>query len=129
MRRKCWAIRGMHVLLRHILPNVYSEALAYGLSDFVIVIIADRGACRSWASVCVRRTGMGRDDERRASLFPTSVVDYCFSRTDLSCDRHRCIALLAQGFDARSREKTNRMPTASSQDREQSNGAAQPKPC
>jgi peptide/nickel transport system permease protein len=27
------------VLLRHVLPNVYSETLAYGLSDFVIVII------------------------------------------------------------------------------------------
>jgi peptide/nickel transport system permease protein len=31
------------VLLRHILPNVYSETLAYGLSDFVIVIIAIAG--------------------------------------------------------------------------------------
>jgi peptide/nickel transport system permease protein len=28
------------VLLRHILPNVYSESLAYALSDFVLVIIA-----------------------------------------------------------------------------------------
>jgi peptide/nickel transport system permease protein len=31
------------VLLRHLLPNVYSEALAYGLSDFVIVIITVAG--------------------------------------------------------------------------------------
>jgi peptide/nickel transport system permease protein len=31
------------VLLRHILPNVYSETLAYGLSDFVLVIIAVAG--------------------------------------------------------------------------------------
>ncbi|MGD2157861.1 MAG: ABC transporter permease [Anaerolineales bacterium] len=29
----------MRVLIRHILPNVYTETLAYGLSDFVIVII------------------------------------------------------------------------------------------
>lgn len=29
----------VRVLLKHILPNVYSETLAYGLSDFVIVII------------------------------------------------------------------------------------------
>ena len=28
------------VLLRHVLPNVYSETLAYALSDFVIVILA-----------------------------------------------------------------------------------------
>lgn len=33
----------LQVLMRHILPNVYSEALAYGLSDFVIVIIAIAG--------------------------------------------------------------------------------------
>lgn len=31
------------VLLRHLLPNVYAEALAYGLSDFVIVIITVAG--------------------------------------------------------------------------------------
>jgi peptide/nickel transport system permease protein len=31
------------VLLGHILPNVYSETLAYGLSDFVIVIIGVAG--------------------------------------------------------------------------------------
>jgi peptide/nickel transport system permease protein len=30
----------LRVLLRHIFPNVYSETLAFGLSDFVIVIIA-----------------------------------------------------------------------------------------
>ena len=34
---------GIQVLLRHILPNVYSETLAYGLADFVIVIIAIAG--------------------------------------------------------------------------------------
>jgi peptide/nickel transport system permease protein len=33
----------IRVLLRHILPNVYSETLAYGLSDFVIVIIGVAG--------------------------------------------------------------------------------------
>lgn len=31
------------ILLRHVLPNVYSETLAYALSDFVIVIIAVAG--------------------------------------------------------------------------------------
>ncbi len=31
------------VLLRHIFPNVYSETLAYGLSDFTLVIIAVAG--------------------------------------------------------------------------------------
>lgn len=33
----------LRVLLRHILPNVYSETLAYGLSDFVIVVITIAG--------------------------------------------------------------------------------------
>ena len=33
----------MRVLLRHVLPNVYSETLAYGLSDFVLVIIGVAG--------------------------------------------------------------------------------------
>jgi peptide/nickel transport system permease protein len=33
----------MRVLLRHLLPNVYSETLAYGLSDFVVVIITISG--------------------------------------------------------------------------------------
>ena len=27
------------VLVRHILPNAYSETIAYGLSDFVIVVL------------------------------------------------------------------------------------------
>ncbi|MEP7335397.1 MAG: ABC transporter permease [Actinomycetota bacterium] len=31
------------VLLRHVLPNVYSESLAYGLSDFVFVILVIAG--------------------------------------------------------------------------------------
>jgi peptide/nickel transport system permease protein len=31
------------VLLRHMLPNVYSAAIAYGLSDFVIVIVTVAG--------------------------------------------------------------------------------------
>jgi peptide/nickel transport system permease protein len=30
----------IRVLFRHIFPNVYSETLAYGLSDFVLVILA-----------------------------------------------------------------------------------------
>jgi peptide/nickel transport system permease protein len=33
----------VRVLVQHILPNVYAETLAYGLSDFVIVIIAIAG--------------------------------------------------------------------------------------
>jgi len=31
------------VLLRHVLPNVYAESLAYGLSDFVFVILVIAG--------------------------------------------------------------------------------------
>ncbi len=31
------------VLLRHILPNVYAESIAYGLSDFVLVILVIAG--------------------------------------------------------------------------------------
>jgi len=30
----------IRVLVRHILPNVFSETIAYGLSDFVIVVLA-----------------------------------------------------------------------------------------
>ena len=33
----------VRVLLRHVLPNVYSETLAYGLSDFVVVILTVAG--------------------------------------------------------------------------------------
>jgi peptide/nickel transport system permease protein len=33
----------LRVLLRHVLPNVYSETLAYGLSDFTIVVVAVAG--------------------------------------------------------------------------------------
>ncbi len=33
----------LRILMRHIVPNVYSEALAYGLSDFVIVIVTVAG--------------------------------------------------------------------------------------
>jgi len=33
----------VRVLIRHVLPNVYSETLAYGLSDFVLVIITIAG--------------------------------------------------------------------------------------
>jgi peptide/nickel transport system permease protein len=33
----------LRILLRHIVPNVYSETLAYGLSDFVIVIVTVAG--------------------------------------------------------------------------------------
>ena len=29
----------LRVLVRHVLPNVYSETIAYGLSDFVIVVL------------------------------------------------------------------------------------------
>jgi len=31
------------VLLRHILPNVYGESIAYGFSDFVLVILVIAG--------------------------------------------------------------------------------------
>jgi peptide/nickel transport system permease protein len=33
----------LRVLWRHIMPNVYSETLAYGLSDFVLVVITIAG--------------------------------------------------------------------------------------
>jgi peptide/nickel transport system permease protein len=33
----------VRVLARHILPNVYAESIAYGLSDFVLVILAIAG--------------------------------------------------------------------------------------
>jgi peptide/nickel transport system permease protein len=33
----------VRILIKHILPNVYSETLAYGLSDFVLVIIMISG--------------------------------------------------------------------------------------
>ena len=33
----------VRVLLRHILPNVYAESIAYGLSDFVLVILVIAG--------------------------------------------------------------------------------------
>jgi peptide/nickel transport system permease protein len=42
----------LRVLLRHIIPNVYSETLAYGLSDFVIVIVTV--ACLSFLGMGVR---------------------------------------------------------------------------
>jgi len=34
---------GARTLLRHVVPNVYAETLAYGLSDFALVIVAIAG--------------------------------------------------------------------------------------
>lgn len=90
------------VLTRHILPNVYSEALAYGLSDFVIVIIAIAGL--SFLGVGVRppeaewgaMISDGRPFLRQAwwiTVFPGLVL----SLTAIG------VALLAQGLTRRSR--------------------------
>lgn len=90
------------VLTRHILPNVYSESLAYGLSDFVIVIIAIAGL--SFLGVGVRppeaewgaMISDGRPFLRQAwwiTVFPGLVL----SLTAIG------VALLAQGLARRSR--------------------------
>lgn len=92
----------VQVLTRHILPNIYSEALAYGLSDFVIVIIAIAGL--SFLGVGVRppeaewgaMISDGRPFLRQAwwiTLFPGLVLSF----TAIG------VALLAQGFTRRSR--------------------------
>lgn len=90
------------VLVRHILPNVYSEALAYGLSDFVIVIIAIAGL--SFLGVGVRppeaewgaMISDGRPFLRQAwwiTVFPGLIL----SLTAIG------VSLLAQGLQRRSR--------------------------
>lgn len=90
------------VLTRHILPNVYSESLAYGLSDFVIVVIAIAGL--SFLGVGVRppeaewgaMISDGRPFLRQAwwiTVFPGLVL----SLTAIG------VALLAQGLARRSR--------------------------
>lgn len=87
----------VRVLVRHILPNVFSEALAYGLSDFVIVIIAIAGL--SFLGVGVRppepEWGAMMSDGRRflmqawwITVFPGMIL----SLTALG------VALLAQGL-------------------------------
>lgn len=84
------------ILVGHILPNVYSETLAYGLSDFVIVIIAIAGL--SFLGVGVRppepEWGAMMSDGRRflirawwITVFPGLVL----SMTAVA------VALIAQG--------------------------------
>lgn len=92
----------LQVLTRHILPNVYSESLAYGLSDFVIVIIAIAGL--SFLGVGVRppeaewgaMISDGRPFLRQAwwiTVFPGLIL----SLTAIG------VSLLAQGLNRRSR--------------------------
>jgi peptide/nickel transport system permease protein len=91
------------VLLRHVLPNVYSETLAYALSDFVIVIIAVAGL--SFLGVGVRppepEWGAMMSDGRRfllrawwVAVFPGLLL----SATAIG------VSLLAQGLAGATRE-------------------------
>lgn len=90
------------VVLRHILPNVYSETLAYALSDFVIVIIAISGL--SFLGVGVRppepEWGAMMADGRRflmRSSWMTVYPGLILSITAIG------VALLAQGLVRRMR--------------------------
>ncbi|MCC7165279.1 MAG: ABC transporter permease [Anaerolineae bacterium] len=92
----------VQVLTRHILPNVYSESLAYGLSDFVIVIIAIAGL--SFLGVGVRppeaEWGAMISDGRpflRQAWWITVFPGLTLSLTAIG------VALLAQGLTNRSR--------------------------
>lgn len=90
------------VLLNHIMPNVSSETLAYGLSDFVIVIVAIAGL--SFLGVGVRppepEWGAMMSDGRRflarawwITVFPGLIL----SITAIG------VALLAQGVTGQAR--------------------------
>jgi peptide/nickel transport system permease protein len=88
------------VLVRHILPNVYSESIAYGLSDFVIVIIAIAGL--SFLGVGVRPPepewgAMMSDGRRFMTQAPWIMV---FPGLILSITAVG-VALLAQGVTGR----------------------------
>jgi peptide/nickel transport system permease protein len=90
------------VLIRHILPNVYSETLAYALSDFVIVIIAIAGL--SFLGVGVRppepEWGAMMSDGRRFLIRASWMTVYpglILSITAIG------VALLAQGLVRRAR--------------------------
>lgn len=90
------------VLVRHILPNVYSETLAYALSDFVIVIIAIAGL--SFLGVGVRppepEWGAMMSDGRRFLIRASWMTVYpglILSVTAIG------VALLAQGLVRRAR--------------------------
>jgi peptide/nickel transport system permease protein len=90
----------VRVLLRHLLPNVYAEALAYGLSDFVIVIIAIAGL--SFLGIGVRPPepewgAMISDGRRFMTQAPWIMV---FPGLILSITAVG-VALLAQGLTGR----------------------------
>jgi peptide/nickel transport system permease protein len=90
------------VLRNHVLPNVYSETLAYGLSDFVIVILAVAGL--SFLGVGVRppapEWGAMMADGRlflARAWWITVFPGLALSTTAIG------VALLAQGLERRAR--------------------------
>jgi peptide/nickel transport system permease protein len=90
------------VLRNHVLPNVYSETLAYGLSDFVIVILAVAGL--SFLGVGVRppapEWGAMMADGRlflARAWWITVFPGLALSVTAIG------VALLAQGLERRAR--------------------------
>ena len=92
----------VRVLWHHILPNVYSETLAYGLSDFVIVVLAVAGL--SFLGIGVRppapEWGAMMSDGRlflQRAWWITVFPGLALSLTSVG------IALIAQGNERRSR--------------------------
>ncbi len=92
----------LRILLRHILPNVYSETFAYGLSDFVMVILAVAGL--SFLGVGVRppapEWGAMMADGRiflRQAWWMTASPGLVLSVTAIG------VALLSQGLVSRTR--------------------------
>jgi peptide/nickel transport system permease protein len=92
----------IRVLWHHILPNVYSETLAYGLSDFVIVVLAVAGL--SFLGIGVRppapEWGAMMSDGRlflQRAWWITVFPGLALSLTSVG------IALIAQGIDRRTR--------------------------
>jgi peptide/nickel transport system permease protein len=90
------------ILFRHILPNVYSETLAYGLSDFVIVVVTIAGL--SFLGVGVRpptpEWGAMMSDGRlflARAWWITGFPGLALSLTAVG------VALLAQGLVGRAR--------------------------
>jgi peptide/nickel transport system permease protein len=90
------------VLLVHVLPNVYSETLAYGVSDFVIVIIVVAGL--SFLGVGIRppapEWGAMMSDGRlflTQAWWITTFPGLALSLTAVG------VALVAEGLSARAR--------------------------
>ena len=92
----------VRVLWRHILPNVYSETLAYALSDFVIVVLAVAGL--SFLGIGVRPPapewgGMMSDGRLflQRAWWITVFPGLALSLTAIG------VSLIAQGIDRRAR--------------------------